>query len=463
MIGGLPSLEGLPSWQPPGKLSDLGRPTHALLSSFIRRCSPDPDTRTVAITALVLGLWQLKGSRLTSHVPSLLLVNAGEATDDPVDEFTRGLVYDGGANRPGVRTSGAFTCGAVGLAPEAMRNALVERQSLGAVKSDDLSKLQRARELEERFRAAQVTGYGLGRCRPYSEAWDEEHGLLIGEDDQIILRLNGAPDRAAFRDDVLDDPARLVFPTGVGDGLLPAAKGISLSGSLPAELCSGEVVSHTVALGLPFFLLPHTAEDPLVGGTAAIENLAKIWQHEPVTPVSPTLRLPPPAAAHEASLRRHLARLPATYEFAVLQAAHQLDGVCDRIARFAGGGEAGMEELAALCGDLYDHTVRGMAISVAGLSYFGRGLNLEPGCEPLRSKAIKLLHYLRKNGPTACSLLLKNVHLKKRERDALLERLGEERLVEVEGGKAAATGYGEFTTGLYAREEFSLAKDRSAE
>ncbi|MEK6254192.1 MAG: hypothetical protein N2B05_05815, partial [Gemmatimonadales bacterium] len=349
-----------------------------------------------------MSLWQLKGHALTPHIPSLLLINAGEATDDPIDGFTSGLVYSEEENRPRVQTDGPFTCAPVDLAPKAMRNALAERRSLGADPGDAPSTLQRARELEERFHAAQVTGYGHGRCRPYSEAWHPDYGWLTDPDDQVILRLNGAPDRAAFREDVLDDPRRLVFPDGIGNGLSTVPKMVSLSGSLTPDLCDGKLASNIVALGLPFFLLPHVTEEPLAAdGLAAIESLAKVWGHNPVLPVVPSLQLPISTSiqAHEAALRRRLANLPATYAFAVLQAVHQLDGVCDRIVRFAGDDKAGMEALVTLCQDVYEHTLRGIVISVASLSYFERGLYLGPGCEHLRAKAIKLLGYLRKNGP----------------------------------------------------------------
>lgn len=466
MNGDFATLPGLPSWQPPGNLSGLGRPTHEILTDFIHQCSPDPDTRTVAITSLVLGFWQLKGRALTPDVPSLLLVHTGEATDDPIDEFTRGLVYDKEENKPRVQTEGPFTYAPIGLAPKAMRNAMLERHSLGADHGDNPSRLQKARDLEKRFHAAQITGYGHGHCRPYSEAWHAEYGWLTDRDEQVILRLNEPIDRAAFRKDLLDDPCKLFFPSGIGSDLSMGPKGISLSGSLPGELCDSALATNVYALGIPFFLLPHTTEEPLTGGgLAAVEYLAKIWQHEPAVPVRTSLRLPITASvqAHEAALRRRLANLPATYEFAVQQAVHQLDSVCDRIACFAGGNQAGMEQLVGIYQDLYDHTLRGMVISVAGLSYFGRGLYLGPECEPLRAKAIKLLSYLRENGPTTGSVLLKNLHLKKRDRDVLLDCLGEECLVKVEGGKATATDYREFTSGLYAREEFSIAKDRSAE
>ena len=119
---------------------------------------------------------------------------------------------------------------------------------------------------------------------------------------------------------------------------------------------------------------------------------------------------------------------------------------------------ADLEELGALARDVYGHTLRGMAISVAGLRWFGRGLDLGPECEPLRDKTIKIISRLRSKGATSKSDLLRNFHLKKHERDPLLARLVEERIIRVDGKEVAATTYGEFVEGLYGLEEFPQVK-----
>jgi hypothetical protein len=125
-----------------------------------------------------------------------------------------------------------------------------------------------------------------------------------------------------------------------------------------------------------------------------------------------------------------------------------------RIVGFAGRNGAELAELGALVRDLYGHALRGMALSVGGLSWLGLGLHLGPECEPLRDKALRLLKRLRTAGPATMTDLLKNHHFSKREREALLARLMEEGLVRVEDKEVVATTYREFVERLHANAEF---------
>ena len=118
------------SWQAPEQLLALDQPAHEVLADFIHGCSPDPATRTVATTALVLSLWQLRGHAFTPEVPSLLLLHAGESADDPIDKLVRDLVYDAAENKPRVQKKGAFMNVSVDRAPTAMKNAFIKRQAL---------------------------------------------------------------------------------------------------------------------------------------------------------------------------------------------------------------------------------------------------------------------------------------------------------------------------------------------
>ena len=234
-------------------------------------------------------------------------------------------------------------------------------------------------------------------------------------------------------------------------------KSVSLSGSLKPRDWKGQTVGMSITFGWPLFALPHFADVPLEkDNQTPLSCLAMIWNSAPIFPVfaSPCLPASNWVADYQTALRRRLKMLPAPYEFAVLQAVHQLDGVCDRIVNFAGGSEAGLEERVALCRDLYQHALRGMVLGVVGLSWHGPGLHLAPESEPLRVKALKLLKYLRKNGATSKGVILQNCHLKKHQRDNLLQQLAAEDLVRVDGATVTATTFSEFVRALHEREEF---------
>ena len=57
------------------------------LTDFLNANSPDPATRAMVATTLVLTFWQMGGRAVTPQLPSLLLVNAGGAQTDPLDAF----------------------------------------------------------------------------------------------------------------------------------------------------------------------------------------------------------------------------------------------------------------------------------------------------------------------------------------------------------------------------------------
>ena len=355
----------------------------------------------------------------------------------------------------------------VDLAPKAMENAFLRRRALGRdIPSGGSGRYYEAKYAEEKFHAARVTAFGHGRCRPYAEAWHPDYGLITGEDDELILRLNGESDRAAFRSDVADDPGKLAFAEGTGPDLSMVPKTVSLSGSLTPGSWKGKTVGASIALGWPMFALPHVADAPLntANGTN-LQNLAMMWKHAGIRPVIASPRLPASrwVEAYQTALRRRLALLPATYEFAVLQAVHQLGCVCDRITNFAAGRGAGLVERVALCQDLYQYALRGMVIGVVGLSFFGRGLHLGTEGEPLRTEAFRLLKYLREKGATSKGAILQNCHLKRHQRDVLLERLGAEGLVRVDGTTVSATTFPEFVGALHGREEFPQVTNHWAE
>ena len=56
-------------------LEQLDQPPHKVLARFIHGASEDPSCRTVAVTTLVMSLWELAGRRMSPRLPSLVLVD----------------------------------------------------------------------------------------------------------------------------------------------------------------------------------------------------------------------------------------------------------------------------------------------------------------------------------------------------------------------------------------------------
>jgi len=452
-------FSGQPPWVPPPQFLKLGEPPHRALAAFIHGCAPDEATRTAATTALVLCLWQLGGQRLARRVPSLLLVHPDGQGDDPIDDILRGLVYDEAENRPRVQTQGPCLHMAVEHAPEVMRQSYLERQELERELDDWPWIRGQAHKQEERFHAAATTAYGDRRCRPYSEAWHAEYGLLTGPGEEIILRINGDEDLAALAEDAEHHPGRLTSPEGVGKGLYHVEKSVSYSG----VVCHGQAATAAVLaeIGLPVFLVPHLAGQSLtVENMAALGALAQTWRNRPASQVEAEPGLPAAAwvRPYQEALRRYLAVLPYGYAFVAQQAIHQLAGVCGHIVGHAAWPGTSMEEKAALIRDLYGHALRGMVLSLAGLAWFGLwgypGLAPGPQC----GRARRILAKLREGGPASLSALNKNHHLGARERDQMLGRLAGEGLVRIEGKMVVASTYQEFVEALYAREELPPAE-----
>lgn len=446
-----PAFAQLPNTLNLGRLEQMFEPQHRVLAQFVHGCSPDPATRTVAATALVLSLWQLRGRALTCQPPSMLLLNADKAAPDPLDEFAKFLV-SGESNQPAVQHEGPYAQGQVEHAPEAMANALQARQKIGGLPPPHNQ--EHARNLEERYHAAQRTGFGSGHSRPYSGAWHKTFELLTDRADQLILRLDQGPDRAAFNQHVTHNTEKLRVPMGIGLHLSSVRKTISVSGSLTADQWTRPLTMGIIELGLPFFFLPHTASKPLhLPNRPAIDRLTTTWPNCDRPRVEASLRLPPIDwfEHYQTVLRKRLSKLPGAYEFAILQAVHQLGGVCEQIAaQAAKETKDSQKERFALSWDLHSHVLRGIVIGIVGLAW--HGLGFDPGC--LQQKALKVLGDLREKGPMSQSDLLRSAHLQKDARDALLHSLAAEGLVRVDGKQVFATTYSEFVQALYARTEF---------
>jgi hypothetical protein len=449
-------LNRMPRTLDVSQLEKSGEPAHQVISKLIHNCSPDEATCTAVTTAFVLSLWQLRGDTLSQHVPSSILLNAGNMAPDPVDDFIAAFTREGtdkGARQTKDRRG-------IHIDPEKatdiMASTAYKRRELGPASKHDYLDERSAQALEERYHDAKSVAFGRGPARGYSKAWSDDFGFITDENDVLIARLNEAPDRAVFQRDVIEDPNKLHNPVGIGRGLLTVRKAVAVSGSLSEDLWDEELVMGIIKLGLPILFVPHTGKELLaVSNTRALDAFPCLWRNADVSRAHTSLDLLPIDwfEAHSNDIRQRLHLLPGsgTYGFAVLQVLRQLFGVCNQIAKQAGSNhEAKPEHVGGLFWDLYTRTFRGITLGVAALAWHGFGF--DPGCP--REKAVKVLHGLRTRGPMTRNEILRSYHLGgKEQRDILLERLASEDLVRIDHKTVTAASFEEFVCALHSRPE----------
>ena len=426
-----------------------------MLTDFLHGCSSDSATRTTAAATLALTLWQRMGRTSTPALPSMLLVNAGAAEADPVDTFANTLATGLDRKEPQAVNTGAFACGTPEMARTAVVNAVEQRKLLGAAGPNNEAQIL---GLIDRFHAARRTGYGSGLAAHYAGAWHEKLGWMTDPCDTAILRLDRPEDHAAFREDVLTRPERLLRPEGPGKHLHPANKALAVSGSLPEAEWDSELVCGLVELGLPMFFLPHVGIKPLVGAEALqmkamTSTSGTIGFHQgQLRQMTAEARLPdhPWVRHYEEQLRLRLYRLPGDYEFSVLRVVHELAPVCVRIVeQFAAPGTP-IPELGKIYGDLYSMALRGIVIGVAGLAYHGLGI----GPWNQHGAILEVLQYLRQAGPISRRDFQLKFRVLAKDRDALLGQLAAEGLVQLEPRLITAVPLAEFVQALHGRREF---------
>jgi hypothetical protein len=357
------------------------------------------------------------------------------------------------SKEPQVVNTGAFACGTPEMARTAVVNAVEQRKLLGDAGPNNEAQIL---GLIDRFHAARRTGYGSGIAANYSSAWHEKLGWLTEPCDTAILRLDRPEEKAAFREDVLKHPERLLLPEGPGEHLHTASKTLAVSGSLPETEWDSELVCGLVELGLPMFFLPHVGSKPLVGGESlklkAMTFTSGIVGYQGGRQMIAEARLPddPWVRHYEDRLRRHLRHLPGSYEFSVLRAVRELAPVCVRIVQqFAAPGTP-IPELGKIYGDLYSMALRGIVIGVAGLAYHGLGI----GPWNQHGAILEVLQYLRQAGPISRRDFQLKFRVLAKDRDALLGQLAAEGLVRLEPRLITAVPLAEFVRALHARTEF---------
>ena len=435
----------------PPQFTAIAEPQHLALAEFLHGSSPDPATRAMAATTLVFSLWQVAGRSLTPQPPWMVLVNAGEAVDDPLDAVAE--FHTAGLN---LRAEpGKGTCLAAGTSPEKaqeiLAQAVINRQTLRETAPDKTSEAEQAEFLHAK---AKSTLYGQGLTRPYSRAWHDIQEWITDDKDDAILRLDGPPDRVALRRDVLSQlkPMKLLKPAGMSGRLQMVQKTLALSGSLTPDLCDTKLVEGLLGLGLPMFFLPHIAQDPLKGIQNSLLRLNMKMAAGNCTPFHTPSHLPPDpwCLRYERVLRNRLHFLPGDYAFSVLRTIRDLGPVCSSIVGQAVNEADGEthEEALALFSDLYALSFRGILLSIVALAYHGLGFN--PGCE--RPDALDILNEVRKTGSCTRRELQRKVReFKAEELDTVLTRLACEGLVRPESRKVTAVTPADFVKTLPTR------------
>ena len=436
----------------PSKLIDLGESKLKALADFTTQSSKVPDTQTVAITSLVMSFWQSANRNTVPRFPSLLLVRNNTNNDDPVDSSIKSITMDWEYWKPAVQKQGHYIAGSIKGAPSRMKTCIQDHEKIDPQSEFDQ---QRLAQLEQHFHAAQRTGFGHGRFRPYSQAWHREFGFLSGTDDSVILRLESSNDIKLLHDHLRSEEPLLENGTGIGKGLRSKSKAIALSGSLREKDWDKISASRMTNLGRPLIALPHSTEAPLtVPNKQALSYLCTLWNRAKPSPVAAPTVLPGSefCQSYLSHLRQLLFHLPASYDFAIQRMVRELFSVCLEVTKLAASEEEfELNEPNALMWDLYHHTFRGILIGLESLKWHRLGARPDKDLDLLN----KVLTLVRKNKTISLRDIQRKARLKSAaQRDQLIAKLNSEGLIQIEGKKVNATSFSDFTRTLYTDPRF---------
>ena len=314
---------------------------------FIRECSGDEITRSMAVTATVLALAQMGGRQMIQRPPGFVLIDAGGAANDPIDAVTGKLIGMQGVRMN--RDNESF-----GLNRRSMLGVIACRSRM---KAGGRINPSLAAQHAESFLQFRQNAYGAGRVGSYTRQYDPELGWMSDATMHLPLRLEDDMDRAAFRADVRCRAARIVNPEGYGESITLERKVLSVAGSVRADDWDEEFVSGVIDMALPVLFLPHAQEAQLkVANIKELELMAicmeqetTIASHRPVE-VMDTMLLDDWSNTCIARLRHRLLEFPPDYDFFIHATIRQLCEWCHRIAWMVtmdGAGQAGAAQLVA--------------------------------------------------------------------------------------------------------------------
>lgn len=428
-----------------------------ILTDLVHGCSVNPTDRSVAVATFVISCCQLADKGLTLRTPSMIGINAHGFEDDPVDDFVCRLVTDTHCRLPQVYDTGAFALRKPEEATQSMEYAILQMRE---VEGTNLFKAEQHRALESLYFDAQRSGFGSGRCRPYATAWHDKFGLLSERDCRVILRLGSIADGVAFGKDVIAGSRRLLAPAGFGADLKWLPKQFGVSGVIEEDVWDADFARGMVNLPLPLLVLPHATKSPLkLPDTNLIAAITDTLHHAFTGTIEEPDNFPPhPWFSHYAAqLRKRLRHLPGDYDHTMQRLARQLYPVCMRLviyaARISPTKPISKQEIESLALDLSAHTLRCLAISMAGLAWHGLGFDAGCPCE----EVARVLHYMRQKPPMTAAEFRRSAHVKNKEvRNVLIGRFLEEDLVRMNGEKIRPATFLEFVEALHARKEFPL-------
>jgi hypothetical protein len=422
---------------------------------FLHEGFVDEATRTMAVAAFTLSLWQITDGPITSSLPSVLLVHGGDGTSgDPIDAF-----------------AGEFVFPAVGKLEEWLSSDEEKRARVchgdpaatmdKAIKITELARSQGIPGLVDANRALfhnyRSTHHGDGPAYRYGRAWSDQHGWLSGDDSRMVLRLHTADDRKAFCKDALEAVEKLRSPQGYDHLLRRVRKQLCISGSLPGAEWDRSLVETMMKEGWPVVFLPHVATAPLEIPWSADMHLTCVqvaatgWQRQ----VMAEQKLPdePWIQHYHTALMKRLTHMPFDFSFNIQRIVRELGGVCMRLASVIGE-PRGPNAITLIGQDMFRSTLRAVVIGVASLSYHGWGFDAGVS----RERVQQLMEHLRKSGPQTRRALQRNfpMWLKAGERDAHLQRLSDLGLVYCPDDVVSAVPLTEYIQWLRRMPEFPV-------
>ncbi len=422
--------------------------TTQAVASFINGAAPDENGRCMATAMLTLSMWQIAPEPFTASVPSVLLVNAGDAQNDPLDGFAEEFVFNLGWLEQSL--SDGSNVKDPHIPGDARKGMHMAVWGAGQLPPDHIY-TDRNRSQFHNYRARD---YGDGPGYRYTRAWTEEYGWLSNHDNRLVLRLDQADDRKALREDLLNGSKKLHDAKGLGWELVPVSKKLAFSGSLHSGEWDEALVTKMITGGWPVLFIPHSVTVPL--STEHKPNLhlacrmvAAFTWHSRVTALD-ALPDDPWLQHHNNLLRMRLANMPADYGFAIQRIVRELGDVCMRLAHAICRDNNDVHVTSLVGQDLYRMTLRAIVIGVAALGYHCWGFTAR-----LRTKGVALMHHLRTHGPSSRrDLQRKFPAMDLEERDELLKILEDEGLIECTGRQMSAVPLSGYIMQLQGRTEF---------